>query len=608
MQLALSVQDRNGTPAPQGSTLLASRPALVSTVSAGSPVGFQVDVTNTGSGSQQVSPAVVALGAAHLSDDTGSVSLGSASPTFLDDRGRPNAYQLHQFAVPDGADELNGDILWNAQAQDPQGTPGATVYETLWDPSGALAAYSLLAGAGRGHVEIRKPAAGTWTAAIFTVQDSTRYAGEVRFSYYTQRFVPAGQVSPASAVLAPGQTAAFTVSVASGQAGDSAASLRLSTGGAGDGSLPVLVRSLVPMTASGGTFDGSLTGGAAAAGQQLTYRFDVPGGQPVLALSLNLRDPRYPLYGFLVDPSGQPLDVQSTYTGTTSSGASSFGRALQFFEKTPAAGRWSLVLWLNQRQDAISPNSFAEPFSASIGFQPPPVASTGLPVSSSTVLRQGVPVTATVQVTNSGTTTKDFFVDPRLADKEFTEILSYANTGVPLPLSQASQPYFFVPPNSDLLYLAAQGTVPIVLETFPAFGAPGYMGTPLAGNQNIANASAPELAPNQWFAIPEAQGAFGGGGVGAASVDVGVAVDTNPFDGAVSSSSGDAWVQLTVDNGAAYTPLTLSPGQSGTIQVTITPTAPRGTVVRGFLELETYSSFTASGDEIAVLPYSYTVG
>lgn len=609
VQLAESIKDGNGSPAPIGNTLLSSRTSLISTSPAGTPLNFQVNVTNSGSATQQVSPTLVTLNPNHLSTDSGTVTLGVSSPTFIDDRGRLAAYSIHQFSVPAGADYLNGDILWNAQAQSPGGEPGTQAFETLFDPYGNIAAYSLLPGPGRGHVEVRKPARGTWNAVIFTIENATRYTGQVRFSYYTQRFESAGRVTPATRTLAPGDTAGFIVSLtSSGQAGDRTASVRLSTGSADDGSLPVVVRSLVPLTAQGGTFRGALSGGAAAIGQQFTYQFDVAGGKPSLDLALALPDPHEPLVGVLVDPFGQPLDIQSNFLGQTASRTLVFGKTMQFFEKTPTPGRWAVIVWLDQGLDSINPDTFSEPFTGSIGFQSVPVVASGLPNSAATVLPQGKAATATIQVTNSGNFAKNFFVDPRLASKAFTQILTYGSTNVPLPLSLSAQPNFFVPPNSQVAFVAAQGTVPIVMDTSPSLSGPDYLGFPLPGNSNLAIAASPELAPNQWFAIPEARGPIPPNGIGSATVNVSAAVVTNPFDSAVTSSTGDRWLQLAISNSAPYSPLTLNPGQSGTITVTVTPNAPKGTVVRGFVEVETFNEFTFSGDEIVSIPYTYRVG
>jgi hypothetical protein len=54
--------------------------------------------------------------------------------------------------------------------------------------------------------------------------------------------------------------------------------------------------------------------------------------------------------------------------------------------------------------------------------------------------------------------------------------------------------------------------------------------------------------------------------------------------------------------------VTLAPGQTGTITLTITPSAPKGTVVRGFISVDTINLATGSGDELVNIPYSYTVG
>jgi hypothetical protein len=75
----------------------------------------------------------------------------------------------------------------------------------------------------------------------------------------------------------------------------------------------------------------------------------------------------------------------------------------------------------------------------------------------------------------------------------------------------------------------------------------------------------------------------------------------------VSASSGDVWA-FSVDPNATYTPLSLGPGQSGTITLTFTPNVPKGTVVRGFLGVDTFNFVTFAGDELINIPYSYKVG
>src|SRR5262249_4454505 len=252
---------------PQGNTLLVNKTSLNATVNAGQPATFSVNVTNEGTGSQTVTPTVSGRPTTQ-SADTGAVTLTSASPTYIDGEGRTDFYALHQFSVPAGADNLNGNITWNAQQV------GGVAFETLFDPAGNVAAYSLIGGnrSGFGHVEVHNPIAGTWTAVIFTVSNGPYFGAPIQFSYQTEQFHSAGSATPSSLTLAPGQTGSFTVKVTAGQAGDEALTLHLGAGGGNDGSIPVIIRSLVPLGSSGGSFNGTLTGGGANgnAGQEFT--------------------------------------------------------------------------------------------------------------------------------------------------------------------------------------------------------------------------------------------------------------------------------------------------------------------------------------------------
>ena len=256
VELAASIN--NGSR--QGSTLLVHEPALSATVDAGQSQTFDVDVTNEGSGSQTVTPTVSGLPTTR-SANSGSVALTSTSPTFIDGEGNTDFYAIHTFTVRTGADYLNGDITWNAASS------GTSVFETLFDPQGQVAAYSLIGTdqSGFGHVEVRQPSPGTWTAVIFTVNNAAVYSGTVKFSYSTETFHSTGSISPASLTLAPGQSGTFDVTVTAGQAGDESLRLHLGTGSSSsDGSIPIVLRSLVPLGSSGGSFAGRLSGGGLA--------------------------------------------------------------------------------------------------------------------------------------------------------------------------------------------------------------------------------------------------------------------------------------------------------------------------------------------------------
>ena len=256
-------------------------------------------VTNEGASPQTVRPRLVDLNPTATSTDTGHVALSAASPTYIDGEGNTDRYAVRTITVPAGADYLNGDIAWDAAT-----TPTAA-FETVFDPLGRVAAYSLLGTghSGHGHIEVRRPTPGKWTAVIFTVSNAP-YFGPVQFNYATERFHSTGSISPSSRTLAPGQTGTFHVNVTAGRAGDESLSLHFGTGGSDDGSIPITLRSLVPIGGGGGSFSGSLTGGGSTgnAGQSFTYQFRVPPGKPALNLGFRLADPGYQLTGYLVDP------------------------------------------------------------------------------------------------------------------------------------------------------------------------------------------------------------------------------------------------------------------------------------------------------------------
>ena len=602
VQLAESINSANRT----GSTLLVNQTSLNATVNANQSHTFSVGVTNEGSAPQRVTPALSG-NPSTVSSDTGSVALSSSDPTSVDGAGNTDYYAVHKFTVPGGAGYLYGDITWDAQK-----VAGAA-YEELFDPQGKLAAYSVLSGeqSGYGNVEVSQPAAGNWTAVIYTTS-AAKYFGSVQYSYTAERFNRAGSVWPASRTLAPGQSATFQVSVTAGQPGDEAFILHMGTGSSTDGAIPVIVRALVPVNGGGGSFTGTLTGdgspggSTAAGGQELTYQFNVPPGQPSLNVAIALRDADYELEGTLVAPDGQPLDLQST-----ANDANAPGSTMQFFERTPAAGLWTVSLLTFAADDG---QHLSEPFTGRISLSPPPVTSKGLPDSASTTLTAGQPVTATITVTNTGNITKDYFADPRLDGQTQQTLLGTTTVGgssytdkqltVSEPLSGSVNPHWLVPTDTSKLVITADSTLPITFDINSDNNDPEELGVS-SGDDSVATATAAELAPGQEWAAPEPTGPFSAAVSGTTNL---VAVATaNPFDTAITASTGDAW-QLSVNSSASYKPLTLAPGQSGSITLTITPTAAKGTVVSGFIAVDTYNSATSSGDELINIPYTYTAG
>ena len=132
------------------------------------------------------------------------------------------------------------------------------------------------------------------------------------------------------------------------------------------------------------------------------------------------------------------------------------------------------------------------------------------------------------------------------------------------------------------------------------------------GNAAINRLFAPEIAPGLFFATPGQTNPSPPNGLpaGSAVTNLAALANTYPFNSDVTSSTGDIWAQSVDPNAPPFTGLALDPGQTGTITVTFTPSGHsghRGHTVDGFIGVDTWNEFTASGDEVATIPYRYRV-
>jgi len=83
------------------------------------------------------------------------------------------------------------------------------------------------------------------------------------------------------------------------------------------------------------------------------------------------------------------------------------------------------------------------------------------------------------------------------------------------------------------------------------------------------------------------------------------------FDGMVTSDTGDIWLAAT-NPAATFSPIVINPGQTAVIHVTITPSGTSGTQVSGTLFVDDFVSSVPpygqiAGDELAAIPYAYTI-
>jgi hypothetical protein len=170
-------------------------------------------------------------------------------------------------------------------------------------------------------------------------------------------------------------------------------------------------------------------------------------------------------------------------------------------------------------------------------------------------------------------------------------------------------------------------TVPISMDLSNNNGAPPYgsSGSPDSEATSfldpftsryaaVASIAAPEVPPGFWVTLPTVVGPFPEPAI-STTVQLGAMATAQQLDAAARPSTGNPVARLLGQSTCAYTPLTLAPGQTGTITVIIKPDASAGTAIHGFLYVDavnanssTFGSITGSGDEVTAIPYAYTVG
>ena len=314
----------------------------------------------------------------------------------------------------------------------------------LLEPDGTYAAYSLPQGLGDyAEVEVANPPPGTWTAVFFTaspaVESETK--GPVQWSESTSVYGSAGAISPSTLDIPAGQSASANLTLVSPTTpGDTSQSVVIAPEGGEATTIPVTVRTAIPMGPDGGSFRGVLTGGNGRPGndsQTNTYVFKVPGGLKDLDVSFAFKnDPADEVLAYLVDGSGQTLGYSTNYT-VTKGGKPSSTRFVQLYHTNPRGGQWKLVL---QFADPVSGMEVQEPFKGVIHFNQVSVSS-NLPDNSSVHLTDGSSYSFTVKVKNTGVAPEAFFADPQTAPAPNSKTVP---TGCPTstaqPLALAREP------------------------------------------------------------------------------------------------------------------------------------------------------------------------
>ncbi len=601
VRAARSIQDAHGSPKPTGSGLLVGPTQLALSGRPGSVQTVPLKVTNVGGITQQVSAAGRTLGRV-VTDQRGTVVLDTTSPAtrfYLDQFGSVRKFVLKTFHVPAGTDRLDASI----SAPQP---PDALTRIILIDPLGTYQAYSIPQGTGNfAHVDVHAPVGGTWTAVIAASTDGN-FSGRVHFDFTTSDYARTGMVSPSTLTLAPGRSGTFNVRVTTpAKPGDMSSSVQLRTSFGQTTSVPVSLRSLISTGAAGGNFGGTLTGGNGRDlnGQMQTFMFQVPPGRRDLGINLTLTDPDQVVGGYLINPAGQVLGFQSNVT-VDDQGNEIFGRTLQIFRRVPGAGRWEFALSV---QNPISGTTTSQPFSGQLRYNVVKVSSTGLPAGPGTVLAAGKKHTASVRVTNTGNSTETFFVDARRPVLQSMALAPQTSvSGIPLPLPGTTQPFWLVPTEANELSATASATLPVQVDLGYLTGEPEVIG-PSVGNTSTVAVRSSVVAPGIWFTFAGEIGPYTPTAP-PGTVNFSARVNARQFDPAVTSTTGDVWLGAVQAAPPPIHLVTIRPGKTATIGVTITPRGPKGSVVKGALFIDDFSTFTGSGDELTSVSYTYRIG
>jgi hypothetical protein len=601
-------------PAGVGSNIAVSTDQLTISGQPGSTKTGSFTVTNVGTKPQSV--VVNSRKYATLSTATQSTTIDTTSPQTLTypTTGAPWVYKKLTFSVPGGADELGATIRWQSGA-DYGGAAGPVVRLTLIAPDGAYAGNSRPQGgaapANYGLVTIKHPAAGTWTAILYTPVTGG-FTGTVGLQAQAFRALPVGTVTPTLTTLAPGASATVKVKLpVPSVGGDTVDTISIGSSGGHQTAVPVIVRAVVPTASGSGDFAGTITGGNARAlspAQTFSYSFNVPKGKRDLDVSVALKDKATLLEGFLVDPDGEVQSINSNQPLGPS-------LTMQNTVADPVAGNWRYVI---EVVTPVSGQAFSQTFTGRVTFDKVQVAATAVPSS----LKAGKTVTGKITVTNRGAAPMIIGADPRAGAARTLQLSpQFAGSTLQLPQSvdDLSQlPAYLVPPDTSAVSVSASTTSPAQVELSSSGGGIDLFGDlqSARNGDTVSTATVSEtrgpVGIGLWGVYVQQIGPFSDAGAPSATSVLTATAVTRPIDTAVTTSTGNPFApafDASADGGA---PIVIAPGHSATITVHITPTGKAGKVVSGVLNLVTpplavANTFYTTGEVLASIPYRYTV-
>jgi hypothetical protein len=388
-----------------------------------------------------------------------------------------------------------------------------------------------------------------------------------------------------------------------------------------------VVRTVIPTASGRGTYSGVVTGGNARGvtpGETFSYVFDVPKNKASLSVSTTFaHDTNSAVDLVLIDPNGELSDVVSNETLTDDETALTLTRDIQSFTASPVPGRWHLVVVV---QNPVSGADIAQPFSGVVSFQGVTVNRGTLPNNSYALVKGGTSKSYTLTVHNPGVQPLFLGVDPRLNQVVTLQpVPIQGQLTFALPPDPAKEPVYTIPPDTQSLTVAASSTTPAQLELQGSAAGFDLFGdlTAAQNGSSVSVASVSEsgagnyISRGIWFTNMQQIGPFTDAGAPPGQSTLTASMATLAFDSGLTSQTGDPYGNAVDPNNDGFgNPVEVAPGASATIQVTIAPTAAKGTLVSGVLNLVTVANlptgsgglpFTSTGEVVATLPYKYRV-
>ncbi|HMH90620.1 MAG TPA: hypothetical protein VK586_05995, partial [Streptosporangiaceae bacterium] len=171
---------------------------------------------------------------------------------------------------------------------------------------------------------------------------------------------------------------------------------------------------------------------------------------------------------------------------------------------------------------------------------------------------------------------------------------------------------------TSALSVSQTSSLPTMFDFDPAAGDPDLASSAAGTGALCSTSPSASYSPaggtvtsGIWVVVPDECGPFPASAP-AGTASVSLSATTKAFDPAVTSAPGDLW-EASVNPNAQFGLFVIQPGQTATIPVTITPSGAAGTVVSGNLYVDVLDGNVppfgqTGGDELAALPYTYTIG